>query len=308
MNRFLERLASGRILVADGATGTNLQLLGLGGGQHTEDWLIDNPDSILELERNFVEAGADIILTCTFGGTAIRMRGSKYCDRVADLNRRAASIARQAAASGHDVLVGGSMGPVGQLLEPYGPISLAEATSAYAEQARALADGGVDLLILETHFSLDEARAAFEAATEVTGLPVIVSFSYDRGQRTMMGVKPSVAATTFGKLGASMIGVNCGTTLDNAQAVVGEYVATLPTLPIWAKPNAGLPRMEANAAVYDVTPDQMAEFALSTVRLGARVVGGCCGSTPAHIRAIAKAVKAAAPEASVNQPGTRKTP
>jgi 5-methyltetrahydrofolate--homocysteine methyltransferase len=291
MNAFLDRLGSGHVLVADGATGTNLQQVGLQAGAHTEDWLIDQPDRILELEKAFVDAGADVILTCTFGGTAIRLQGSRYADRVEDINRRGASLAREAASTGRGVLVGGSMGPLGKLLMPLGPITYEEAVEAYAEQARALGAGGVDLLVIETQFSLDEARAALEGARTAPELPVVVSFSYDRGTRTIMGLRPEVASATFAGLGAAMIGVNCGTTLENAEAVVKQYAAASPNLPIWVKPNAGLPRMDGTQAVYDVTPQQMAEFARAAVKSGARVVGGCCGSTPAHVLALAGAIK-----------------
>lgn len=287
----MQRLQSGDILVADGATGTNLQEVGLEAGAHTEDWVIDHPERLLALARAFVEAGADIILTCSFGGTAIRMRNSKYAAMAGDINHRAASLAREAAASGRGVLVGGSMGPVGQLLKPYGPIAYEEALSAYAEQAQALAAGGADLLVIETQFSLEEAKAALEGARSVTDLPAVVSFSYDRGTRTIMGVQPEVAAATFNGLGACMIGVNCGTSLENALDVATKYAAASPKLPIWVKPNAGLPRMDGTQAVYDVTSNQMAEFAQAAVRAGARVVGGCCGSTPVHVRAIADAIK-----------------
>jgi 5-methyltetrahydrofolate--homocysteine methyltransferase len=184
------------------------------------------------------------------------------------------------------------MGPLGKLLMPFGPISFEEAKRAFAEQARALAAGGVDLLVIETQFAVDEARAALEGARAETELPVVVSFSYDRGTRTMMGVKPEAAARTFRELGAAMIGVNCGTTLGNARAVVEEYAAATPGFPIWVKPNAGLPRMEGETAVYDVTPEGMGEFARSMVELGVTVVGGCCGTTPSHVRAISAAVHA----------------
>jgi 5-methyltetrahydrofolate--homocysteine methyltransferase len=289
---FLQRLSSNDFLVADGATGTNLQEMGLQAGEHTEDWIIDHPDRILELEKAFVEAGANIILTCTFGGTPICMKGSRYSDRVEDINRRAALLAREAAGTRPGILVGGSMGPIGQLLKPYGPIEYEQAVSAYAEQAHGLAAGEVDLLVIETQFSLDEAKAALQGARAVTDLPAVVSFSYDRGTRTIMGVTPKAAATTFASLGAAMIGVNCGTTLGDAQTVLQEYASAAPSLPLWAKPNAGLPRMDATKAIYDVSPEQMAGFARTAVALGARVVGGCCGTTPLHVRAIANAIQA----------------
>lgn len=291
MNTFLNRLADERLLVADGATGTNLQAMGLPPGVHTEDWLIEHPERILALEKAFVDAGADLILTCTFGGSRLRMKGSRHEAQVRLINQTAASLAREATASRPSVLVGGSMGPLGQLLTPLGPITFQEATSAYAEQAQALSEGGVDFLVLETHFAMDEAKAALEAVRSVTELPVVVSFSYDRGTRTMMGVKPEAAAVTFKELGTEMIGVNCGTTLENALAVLAQYAAASSGLPIWAKPNAGLPRMDGANTVYDVTPADMAGFALAAIGLGARVIGGCCGSTPAHVRAVAEVVR-----------------
>lgn len=293
MNAFLELLEAGGVLVADGATGTNLQEMGLQAGAHTEEWVLEHPDRIVQLEKAFIDAGAQIILTCTFGGTAPRLRGSKFADEVSRINLQAAALAREAAASGRGVLVGGSMGPLGQLLRPYGPITYEDAVGAYAAQARALAEGGVDLLVIETQFHVDEARAALEGVRLVSELPAVVSFSYDRGTRTMMGVKPEVAASTIGGLGAAMIGVNCGTTLENARTIVEQYAAAFPTLPIWVKPNAGMPRTDGTKTYYDVRPDQMADFARAAAKLGARVVGGCCGSTPEHVRAIATALQEA---------------
>lgn len=290
---FLERLHLGEILIADGATGTNLQKVGLAAGMHTEDWVLDHPEKILNLERAFVESGADIILTCTFGGTRVRLKGAAHAGEVGEINKQAAALARQAA-SARGVLVGGSMGPLGQLLKPYGPLAFEEARDAYAEQARALTEGAVDLLIIETQFSVEEANAAVDGARSATDLPMVVSFSYDRGTRTMMGVKPSAVLRQNGSWGAAMIGANCGTTLESMEAVLGEYAATDAEVHLWAKPNAGMPRLEGEHTVYDVTPDQMAEFARRAVALGARVVGGCCGSTPEHLAAIAKAVKRSA--------------
>jgi len=293
MNKFLERLNSGEILVADGATGTNLQKMGLHPGTPPEELVFDQPDLLLQLEGAFVDAGSDIILTCTFGGTRLRMKESKYAQRVREINRRAAELARQAASARTGVLVAGSMGPTGALMKPYGPLTTEEVTAAYAEQAQALAEGGVDLLLIETMFALEEASAAFEGARSVTDLPIVVSFSYDRGVRTMMGVKPVEVIKTYQAKGAVMVGGNCGTTLENMEKVIQEYATAAPGFPLWAKPNAGLPRMDAttNTAIYDVTPEQMAEFSRRYVAAGARVVGGCCGSTPQHVAAIARAVK-----------------
>ena len=287
---FSERLSAGEVLVADGATGTNLQAIGLPPGTSPEEWVFDQPDRIRALQRSFVEAGSDLILTCTFGGTRIRLKESRYAERAAELNRRAAELAREAA--GDRALVGGSLGPLGSLLKPYGPIEYSEAVTAYAEQAQALSEG-VDVLVIETHFALDEAQAAVEGARQVSQLPLVVSFSYDRGVRTMMGVKPEQVAEKFKMLDVTAIGANCGTTLENMEQIVQEYAAAKSGLFIWAKPNAGLPSVDAatGRSVYSVSPEQMAEFAKRHVQIGAHIVGGCCGSTPAHIRAIAQAVK-----------------
>lgn len=289
MNRLLQRLEEKKVLVADGATGTNLQKVGLGGGMHAEDWVLDQPQKILDLEKAFVAAGSDIILTCTFGATRMRLKGAKHADEAALINHRAAELACEAA-SATGALVAGSMGPLGQLLKPYGPVTPEEARAAFAEQAKALVEGGVDFLLIETHFAFEEATAAFEAVRSVSNLPIVVSFSYDRGTRTMMGVKPADVVKRYKQMGAVLVGANCGTTLENMETIIGEYAKTEAGFPLWAKPNAGMPRMENNQAVYDVMPEQMAEFAKKYVALGARIVGGCCGSTPEHIEAIARAV------------------
>jgi len=293
MNKFLERLNSGEILVADGATGSNLQRMGLKPGQPPEDLVIDDPEILLKLERMFVEAGSDIILSCTFGGTRLRMKDSKYQDRAPEVNIRAAELARKAASARDSVLVAGSMGPVGQLAKPYGPLNAEEVRATFAEQAKALAEGGADLLVIETMFALEEATAAFEAACSETDLPIVVSFSYDRGTRSMMGVKPTDVMKKYTQMGVAVVGANCGTTLENMEAIVREYADTVPNFPTWAKPNAGIPHMDIQTeqSVYDMGPEDMANFAKKYVALGAKIVGGCCGSTPEHVAAIAKAVK-----------------
>lgn len=293
MNKFLERLNAGEVLVADGATGTNLQIMGLKAGTPPEDLVMDNPDILLTLADRFVEAGSDIILTCTFGGTRLRMKDSKYVDRAPEVNMRAVELARKAASKRDGVLVAGSMGPTGALMVPYGPLTPEDARATYAEQAKALTEGGVDLLLIETMFALEEATAAFEGARSASDLPIVVSFSYDRGVRTMMGVKTSQVMQTYTDLGAVAIGANCGTTLENMEKVVAEYGAAKAGFPLWVKPNAGLPHMDAatNRALYDVTPEMMGEYAKKYVGMGARIIGGCCGSTPEHVAAIAKAIK-----------------
>ena len=205
---------------------------------------------------------------------------------------RAVEIARKAA-SLNGGLVAGSMGPVGAILKPYGPLEPEDVKATFAEQAKALAEGGVDFLLIETMFAFEETNAAFEGARSVTDLPIVVSFSYDRGTRTMMGVKPKDVMKRYTEMGAVMIGANCGTTLENMESVVKEYGAAVPNFQLWVKPNAGVPHMdiETEQGVYDMNPEDMGNYAKKYVEMGAKVVGGCCGNTPEHIAAIAKAVK-----------------
>lgn len=289
---FEERLKRGDLMVADGATGTNHQANGLPLGVPPEEWVFDEPDQVKALHRAFVQAGSDIILTCTFGGTRLRLReASKYADQVAELNKRAAELARQAASD--RVFVAGSMGPTGKLMEPLGELTRDQAVENYAEQAKALTEGGADLLLLETFFALEEAEAAIEGVKQSSQLPLVVSFSYDQGTRTMMGLRPSQVVKAIAPLGVAVIGANCGKAPEQMEEIVKEIKAQNSGLPIWAKPNAGLPRMVDDHQAYDATPKVMADFAARYVRAGAQIVGGCCGNTPAHMAAIVKAVKIA---------------
>lgn len=292
MNPFLKKLQDGEILVADGATGTNLQQMGLKAGVIPEELVLEKPDLLISLATKFVEAGSDIILTCTFGGTSLRMKESGYVDRVSEINIRAVELARQVTENKEGVMVGGSIGPTGQFIQPFGPVTPDEVLAAYLVQAEALCKGGVDLLVIETMFSLEEATIAFEAVRKLCDLPIVVSFSFDRGTRTMMGVKPSQVIKLFSDKGAIAVGANCGTNLENMEKIIQEYSDSQPGFPIWAKPNAGLPRVnEKGLTVYNINPEQMGKAALSNISKGARIVGGCCGSTPEHVSGIARAVK-----------------
>lgn len=292
-NRFSERLQSGKIMVLDGATGTNLQRRGLPVGMPSDVWVLDNPDQVMQLGRDFLEAGSDIILTDTFGSSRPHLAHIGRSNRFAEMNQRAVELVNQVV-KGTDTLVGGSMGPLGEMLQPYGQLSEADAELAYAEQARALSEAGVDLLVIETQFDLNEAKAAIRGARSVTDLPLVCSFSYDRGTRSMMGVKPSQVGQELSAMGVSALGINCGRSLeDNLKALKELRQAT--TLPIWFKPNAGMPRTDENGKLtYDVTPEMMAEQVPQWIEAGARLIGGCCGTSPEHLRAIAQAVHALA--------------
>ena len=281
---FVERLNAGDVLFADGATATNYQEMGMGIGVAPEEWVFDQPNAVRDLHCAFIDAGADIILTDTFGGTSLRLRESRYAGRATELNRRAAELARSAVGSREGVLVAGPMGPTGILMEPLGDLTAAAAAEAYAEQAAALSGAGVDLLLLETFFALEEALAAVQGIRQASALPLVVSFSFDQGTRTMMGLSPTRMVEAIRPLGVAAIGANCGRSLADMERVVAELAGLHAGIPLWIKPNAGLPRMVGDVARYDTGPDEMADYARRFVEAGARVIGGCCGSSPEHTR------------------------
>lgn len=286
-SNFLSRLQKGEILVADGSTGATLYSRGLEHGKPAEAWLFERPEEITRLHQDFINSGSDIILTNTFGGSSILLESAGLAGRAIEVNIRAAELARQAV-KGTNVLVAGSMGPCGQLLKPYGPLEEEKVLDSFTEQAKALAESGVDLLVIETHFDIKEAILAFKGTRSVSTLPVVVSFSYDRGTRSMMGVKPAEMAAEFASLGADVLGVNCGRSLEeNLKALQELRQAT--TLPIWFKPNAGLPKADfIGHSIYKVTPEQMGALTPQWISAGAQVVGGCCGTSPEHLREIAR--------------------
>jgi 5-methyltetrahydrofolate--homocysteine methyltransferase len=288
MSRFTELLQERRVLVADGATGTSYQERGLEIGEAPEEWLFKSPERVIELHRAFVEAGADLLLTDTFGATPLRLQHTSLAGRVHDVNVRAVELAREAA--GNHVLVAGSMGPTGHLFEPLGPLTSAECVENYAEQAGALSAGDADLLLLETFFSIDEALAAIEGARRASDLPLVVTFSFDQGTRTMMGHSPADVVEAIVPLGVTAIGANCGKSLPDADVVAAEFVDLAGDVPVWIKPNAGVPKIVGDQVVYEAGPTMLAAHVRRYVEQGARIVGGCCGSTPEHVAAIARAV------------------
>jgi 5-methyltetrahydrofolate--homocysteine methyltransferase len=298
-NSFLELIQSGQSLIADGATGTNLQARGLERGKSSEMWLLERPEEIIRLHAEFLTAGANLILTCTFGASPLRLEAAGLGGRTIEINDLAVSLARKAikqSGAGKQRFVAGSIGPTGHLLKPYGPLDEDEAEASYAGQARALDQAGVDLLVIETQFDLKEASLALKAARQASKLPVVVSFSYDRGTRTMMGVKPLQMAEHFAqefKSGApDLLGINCGRSLDDNLKALGE-LRSAANLPLWFKPNAGMPQIDAAGNTsYSVSPAEMGALAPQWLAAGARVVGGCCGTSPEHLAAIASAVGA----------------
>ncbi len=288
-NDVFAMLAAGKVLVLDGATGTNLQARGLESGQLSESWVLDHPERILQLHQDFIQAGANVILTCTFNGNRYRLQHADLQDKADEINRKAAGLAKQAA-EGKSVFVAGSLGPTGLMLAPLGTLDPADAEASYAAQAESLSAAGVDILVIETQFDIGEAVAAVKGVRSVSSLPLVVSFSYDRGARTMMGVKPVQAAAEMEKLQIDILGINCGRSLEeNLKALI--ELRSVTSLPVWFKPNAGLPHVDdTGKTVYDVSPQSMGENVPAWLEAGASLVGGCCGTSPEHLAAIAATV------------------
>ena len=292
MDRLTALLAQRPWLLADGATGSNLFERGLQSGDAPELWNSEHPDRVAHLQRAFVEAGADIILTNSFGGTRHRLKLHKAEHRVAELNERAARIARtEADRAGRVVLVGGSIGPTGEILEPLGPLSLIAARDAFAEQASALAQGGADILWIETMSSVEETEAAIFGA-RTTGLPVVATLSFDTNGRTMMGITPAELAGLHRKHHLAACGSNCGTgPAELVACIVNLATASDPTAILVAKANCGIPQFVDGEIRFNGTPELMAEYARLSFDSGARIIGGCCGTTPAHLRAMRQALE-----------------
>jgi methionine synthase I (cobalamin-dependent) len=286
-NRLTALLAQRPWLLADGAMGSNLFARGLTSGEAPELWNTEYPQRIRELQRSFIEAGADIILTNSFGGNRHRLRLHKAEGRVAELNEAAAQLARaEADRTDRRVLVGGSMGPTGEILEPLGPLSAADARESFAEQAAALARGGADILWIETMSSAEETEAAIEGA-QSTGLPVVTTLSFDTNGRTMMGFTPAELAGLSHKHRLAACGSNCGVgAAELVASIVNLAAAADPSAILVAKANCGIPQYVDGAIQFNGTPQLMAEYARLALDAGARIIGGCCGTTPEHLRAM----------------------
>jgi len=277
-----------RVLLGDGAMGTEIQRAGLESGGCGEAWNLDHPDRVLEIQRRYAAAGSEILLSHTFGACRIMLNRHGEGERTAEINRAAVRIAREALEGSGFVL--GDIGPFGGLMEPYGDIAPAEVERAFREQARALVEGGADGIIIETQTAFEELEIAIEAAKEAGSAVVIGSIAFDRmadedDVRTMMGVSPEQAAEFMAAHGCDVAALNCGTGVDMAMAarIVTRY-RTACGLPVMAQPNAGQPVLEDMKVVYNETPEQMGAGLPGLLAAGPRIVGGCCGSTPAHIR------------------------
>ncbi len=290
---FTEALASRPWLLADGATGTNYFQMGLESGDAPEMWNFEHPERVRSLHRRFIEAGADIILTNTFGGNRHRLKLHNAQDQVREINIAAAKNARaEADAVDRPVYVGGSIGPTGEIMEPIGSMSHEEASNAFSEQAKALKEGGADVLWIETMSSEEELKAAVEGAA-IAGLPIVTTMSFDTNGRTMMGITPKA----FGALTALLpvqpvaIGANCGVGASELVATVLGISEARPDAAVVAKGNCGVPQYVDGHIHYTGTPELMADYARIALDAGAKIIGGCCGTSPEHLAAMRKSLE-----------------
>ncbi|MCB9007603.1 MAG: betaine--homocysteine S-methyltransferase [Ardenticatenaceae bacterium] len=291
MNKLEQLLANNEYIIADGGMGTMLMAAGLEQGDPPEMWNVLHPDRIRAIHCGYIEAGSQIILTNSFGGTRFRLKLHKLQDRAFELNKAAGELARaEADAAQNPVVVGGSIGPTGEIMEPVGTMKYADAVAAFAEQAAGLAAGGVDVLWIETMSDISEVSAAVEGCRQATNLPIVATMTFDTNGRTMMGITPVQAFTELSAMNLTALGGNCGNGPDEIEGVIQAMYAVNQAYPFVAKSNAGIPEYVNGHLHYNGTPEVMAAYAVKVRNFGARIIGACCGSTPAHIAAMREAL------------------
>lgn len=280
-----------KILILDGATGTNLQKAGMPTGVCPEAWILEHPEILVNLQVDYINAGSNIVYAPTFSGNRIKLEEYGWEKELESINRRLVALSKEAVAkTGYRAYVAGNLTMTGRQLYPIGKLKLEELIDVYKEQIRVLVKAGVDLLVVETMMSLAEARAALIAAKEICELPVIISMTYNEDGRTLFGTNPETAVTVLQSLGADVIGINCSTGPAEMIPMV-ERMRRFATVPILAKPNAGMPELVEEETVYAMTPEQFAEYGRQLVEAGAGIIGGCCGTTKEHITALAQTVR-----------------
>ena len=291
--KIVEAVKAGRILVSDGAWGTFLQKKGLQPGESPELWCLERPEDVKEIALSYADAGADMVETNSFGGTSFKLEHYGLTDKVAEINQAAARLSREAA--GPDKWVLGSVGPTGKILM-MGDVTDEELYESFKEQAVALEKGGADAVCVETMSALDEAAIAVRAAKENTSLEVICTFTFEQtvngDYRTMMGVAPAEMAAVITDAGVDIIGTNCGNGMERMVDIVKEVRAAAPDTPILVHANAGAPVNVDGVDTFPETPEDMRKRVPALVAAGANIIGGCCGTTPEHIKAIKEAVVA----------------
>ena len=284
-------------VILDGATGSNLQKVGMKPGVCPEEWILENEDKLIDLQKSFVEAGTNILYAPTFSGNRVKLEEYGLADRAEEINKRLVGLSKRAA--GDKALVAGDMTMTGVALEPVGPMKLEALINIYKEQAKYLLEAGVDLFVVETMMSLAETRAAVIAIKEVCNLPVIASLTFQEDGRTLYGTDPVTAVVVLQSIGADIIGVNCSTGPGEMIPVI-KKMKEYAEVPILAKPNAGLPVLEDGVTVYPMTPEEFASWGPAFIEAGAGLIGGCCGSTPEHIRMLTEKVSGLTTKAPCN--------
>ena len=281
-------------MITDGAMGTVLFSSGLDQGDPPELWNVDHPDRVAAVHQAYYDAGAQVMLTNTFGGNRYRLMLHNAQDRVAEVNQAAAEILREVVSKNdNQAVVAGDIGPSGQVLTPYGELSFQEAKEGFAQQAEALISAGVDVIWIETMSDLEEVRAAIEGARQVSAdIPVVTTMTFDTHGHTMMGVSPEQALETLTPLGPLALGGNCGNGPEEIIEVIQKMHAVDPDMTLVAKANAGIPELVKGKPVYRASPATMADYAVNSYQAGARIIGACCGSTPDHVKAISQTLAA----------------
>jgi 5-methyltetrahydrofolate--homocysteine methyltransferase len=295
MQTFKERVAQGDILISDGAMGTYLQAKGLTSGECMESWCVSHPEVVKGIHEAYLAAGSDILETNSFGGTCYKLKPYGLADKVRELNLAAVALAKSVSRRTGKTYVAASVGPTGHIVgDEGGDVTPQDLYNAFKEQVVALEEGGADALCIETMASLTEALQAIKAAKENTKLPVICTFTFEagaRGFRTMMGVTPERAARETVAAGADITGANCGNGIVNMIEVTRQMRAAQPITPILINANAGMPVLEGERTVFKETPEFMASKVPELIQAGAQIIGGCCGTTPEHIAAMARAAR-----------------